>query len=122
LAQDGQNVLAEGAENPGGRAAFAGLDDLFVPFEPFMEHGFERIFDGQADGLPFPLAIRVRIGSPSEQSARFIPRLPRLSQGDFRVGVQGHAFLPAAPVVAKMPRFAALRENRQGQPVEVAQV
>jgi IS5 family transposase len=59
--QKGWNISAEGAQNGRMRAPLASLDFPLAVFDPLMEHRLEGIFDGQADGLPFLLAVRVRV-------------------------------------------------------------
>jgi hypothetical protein len=82
-----------------------------------MKYDLEGIFAGQANGLPFLFAIHVRVGALGEQGARFIADLTRIPQGQLGIGAQGHAFLPVTPVITKMPRFTALRGNREGQSI-----
>ena len=77
LAQIGQDVLAEDAQDLGVAASFAGLDALFVAFDPDMEHGFEGVLAGEQNGLAFLFAVRVRIGALGEQGARFVAGLTR---------------------------------------------
>lgn len=89
--------------------------------QPPFVHRDEGVFTCQPSGLLLLLARDSRVDALGNQRSRFVPHGPGIAQAQFGVHAQRHPRLLSQPVVAEVPRLAALRRDEERQAIVVTQ-
>ncbi|MNJ51176.1 hypothetical protein D3C77_464740 [compost metagenome] len=88
---------------------------------PLLKDSIEGLITGKAHGYTLLLALFTGIVSLSYERSCLLSTLPRVTHSYLRVTAEGHALLPALPVVAEMPDLTALGSDIEEQAVTVCE-